>query len=57
MVASSFGEFTITTKKCWSGYCIRPISIEFLTFTERRLHIRELYSRVENGWIKSYLQP
>lgn len=38
-------------------YCIRPISIKFLRFTESGLHISELYSRVEDGWIKSYLQP
>jgi pyridoxamine 5'-phosphate oxidase len=41
----------------WGGYCIFPISIEFLTFTQSRLHIRELYSRTGNSWIKTYLQP
>jgi pyridoxamine 5'-phosphate oxidase len=41
----------------WGGYCIRPQSIEFLTFRESRLHLRELYTMNENVWIKSLLQP
>jgi pyridoxamine 5'-phosphate oxidase len=41
----------------WGGYCIKPQSIEFLTFRESRLHLRELYTMNENVWIKSLLQP
>jgi pyridoxamine 5'-phosphate oxidase len=41
----------------WGGYCIHPISIEFLTFRESRLHLRELYEHKGNGWVKQLLQP
>lgn len=41
----------------WGGYCIDPDSIEFLTFRESRLHLRELYERRGNGWVKQLLQP
>ena len=41
----------------WGGYRIRPASIEFLTFKENRLHLRELYKRERNHWIKQLLQP
>lgn len=41
----------------WGGYCIKPVSIEFLTFRESRLHLRELFEYKGNGWIKRLLQP
>lgn len=41
----------------WGGYIIRPQSIEFLTFRESRLHLRELYTLKEGKWTKSLLQP
>ncbi|MGI2215019.1 pyridoxine/pyridoxamine 5'-phosphate oxidase [Shewanella oncorhynchi] len=41
----------------WGGYCIKPASIEFLTFRESRLHVRELFEYKDNGWIKQLLQP
>lgn len=41
----------------WGGYCIKPVSIEFLTFWESRLHLRELFEFKNNGWIKQLLQP
>lgn len=41
----------------WGGYCIKPISIEFLTFQENRLHRRELFEFKNNGWRKQLLQP
>jgi pyridoxamine 5'-phosphate oxidase len=43
--------------RTWGGYCIKPQSIEFLTFRENRLHLRELYTITENVWVKSLLQP
>jgi pyridoxamine 5'-phosphate oxidase len=41
----------------WGGYRIKPISIEFLTFQESRLHLRELFEYKNNGWFKQLLQP
>lgn len=41
----------------WGGYCIKPVSIEFLTFRESRLHLRELFECTGNGWVKQLLQP
>lgn len=47
----------IPKPKSWGGYCIKPVSVEFLTFRESRLHLRELYQTSEAGWVKSLLQP
>jgi len=41
----------------WGGYVIIPLSIEFLTFKESRLHLRELYQSKNEQWQKSLLQP
>lgn len=41
----------------WGGYCVAPVSIEFLTFRESRLHLRELFERKGNDWVKQILQP
>ncbi len=56
-VENKFTGLEVPMPTNWGGYCIRPISIEFLTFTESRLHIRKLYSRAGDDWITSYLQP
>ena len=41
----------------WGGYVIKPVSIEFLSFKQSRLHTRELYENRRQGWQKSLLQP
>jgi pyridoxamine 5'-phosphate oxidase len=43
----------------WGGYIIEPVTIEFLTFNENRLHLRELFSALgeNNEWTKVLLQP
>jgi pyridoxamine 5'-phosphate oxidase len=41
----------------WGGYLIKPQSIEFLTFRDSRLHLREIYTLDENVWSKCLLQP
>lgn len=43
--------------KNWGGYLIKPISIEFFTFQESRLHLRELYEYTGSCWVKQLLQP
>ncbi|WP_223229869.1 pyridoxine 5'-phosphate oxidase C-terminal domain-containing protein [Pseudoalteromonas piscicida] len=43
--------------KNWGGYCINPISIEFLTFAKTRLHLRESFERNGGQWKKQWLQP
>ena len=41
----------------WGGFVVRPVSIEFLTFRESRLHLRELFRLNDKQWQKSLLQP
>lgn len=43
----------------WGGYRVIPISIEFLTFRENRMHLREYYYRKDKltVWKKTLLQP
>lgn len=42
----------------WGGYRVRPVSIEFLTFRESRLHERELFEIGKTGaWKLTLLQP
>jgi len=43
----------------WGGVCVVPQAIEFLTFRDNRLHLRELYTRPEQtgDWEKQLLQP
>jgi pyridoxamine 5'-phosphate oxidase len=54
---SEFAEQEIPKPEHWGGYCVKPVSIEFLTFRESRLHLRELYERKGDSWIKHLLQP
>ncbi|MGG6135888.1 pyridoxine/pyridoxamine 5'-phosphate oxidase [Pantoea allii] len=43
----------------WGGYKVIPVSIEFLTFRENRMHLREYYYRKDKitDWEKTLLQP
>ena len=41
----------------WSGFRLRPRRLEFFTFREDRLHIRELFTRQDGDWQLSRLQP
>jgi pyridoxamine 5'-phosphate oxidase len=56
-VSTKFALQHIPRPDNWGGYCIKPVSIEFLTFCESRLHLRELYERKSNAWVKQLLQP
>ena len=41
----------------WGGFLIQPHRIEFLQFQENRMHIRDLYLRKDNQWLRKSLQP
>lgn len=41
----------------WGGYCVKPLSIEFLTFQKSRLHLREFFEKRNGVWMKRFLQP
>ena len=48
---------SVPRPKNWGGYIVKPVSIEFLTFRESRLHLRELYEYTDNYWNKQFVQP
>lgn len=42
----------------WGGYRVKPVSFEFFTFKDTRLHRRELFAAQSNGaWRMTRLQP
>jgi len=41
----------------WACILIVPIRIEFLRFNKSSLHKRTLYTKIDEGWKKEYLQP
>lgn len=53
----SFGDAEIPIPDNWGGYIVAPVSVEFLTFREDRLHLREHYFLVGGGWNRQLLQP
>lgn len=55
--SAKFADKAVLRPDNWGGYCIKPVSIEFLTFRESRLHLRELFECEGNGWVKKLLQP
>ncbi|MES1195453.1 MAG: pyridoxal 5'-phosphate synthase, partial [Steroidobacter sp.] len=57
MVTRQHEKRDIPRPENWGGYVVRPISIEFLTFKESRLHVRELFELVAGRWRKQLLQP
>ena len=41
----------------WTGFRVRPDTVEFWTHREHRLHQREIYVRQGRGWRRELLQP
>ncbi|MEH6501970.1 MAG: pyridoxal 5'-phosphate synthase [Pseudoalteromonas distincta] len=41
----------------WGGFIVKPLSVEFLSFRQSRLHLRELYKQEDKMWVKRLLQP
>ena len=41
----------------WSGWCLRPSSIEFWLHKNNRNHERLRYNKIANGWKKEILYP
>lgn len=56
-ISEQYINSDVPKPSAWGGYCIKPHSIEFLTFRESRLHLRELYTLSESVWSRSLLQP
>ncbi|MGE8204271.1 pyridoxamine 5'-phosphate oxidase [Heyndrickxia sp. NPDC080065] len=56
-VKKNIQDTQIPKPENWGGFIVKPMSIEFLTFKESRLHIRELYTPIEDKWQMSLLQP
>ncbi|MCO7187484.1 MULTISPECIES: pyridoxamine 5'-phosphate oxidase [unclassified Pseudoalteromonas] len=56
-LSNRFKEQAVPLPDNWGGFVIRPHSIEFLTFEQSRLHLRELYQHAQGVWHKTLLQP
>ncbi|MDF2176915.1 pyridoxamine 5'-phosphate oxidase [Aliiglaciecola sp. CAU 1673] len=56
-ISEAFRDKGVEKPQNWGGYCIAPQTIEFLTFQENRLHLREKYLRLAQGWQLQLLQP
>jgi len=41
----------------WSGWCLKPSSIEFWLHKDNRIHERLRYNKTTNGWEKEILYP
>lgn len=53
----SYGDADIPIPENWGGYIVAPVSVEFLTFREDRLHVREHHLLIGSGWKQQLLQP
>lgn len=41
----------------WGGYVVAPRTVEFLTFSEDRVHHRVVFTRNGDTWLRQELQP
>jgi len=51
------GDDPIPKPKNWGGYLVVPARIEFLTFRDDRLHLREQFTQKSLSWEAKLLQP
>jgi pyridoxamine 5'-phosphate oxidase len=56
-LTKEYEDMDIPKPDNWGGYVVKPVSIEFLTFRDSRLHVRELFSLVDERWSVKLLQP
>lgn len=54
---ASLGKADIPMPANWGAYLIAPVSVEFLSFQDDRLHLREHYRLTDDGWKRQLLQP
>ena len=50
-------EKKLSRPKYWSGWCLRPTSIEFWLHRENRIHERLRYRKTTDEWEKEILYP
>jgi pyridoxamine 5'-phosphate oxidase len=53
----TMGSDRLPKPDSWGCYKILPHQIEFLTFDNNRIHLRELYEKTDCKWNKKVLQP
>ena len=56
-LARKFKGREVPRPSCWTGFRVRPDSIEFWTHRQHRLHDRVIYLRRGRGWRRDLLQP
>lgn len=54
---AKFADKDVPLPPYWGGYYLIPHILEFWTGRPSRLHERQIFSRGEHGWQKSYLSP
>jgi len=50
-------EKSVPRPSHWSGWCLRPSSIEFWLHKDNRIHERLRYNKIANDWKKEILYP
>ena len=50
-------EKNVPRPSYWSGWCLKPSSIEFWLHRDNRIHERLKYNKIPNGWKKEILYP
>tara|TARA_Y100000310_G_scaffold192972_1_gene192946 strand:+ start:220 stop:843 length:624 start_codon:yes stop_codon:yes gene_type:complete len=50
-------EKNVPRPSYWSGWCLRPSSIEFWLHKDNRIHERLRYNKTTKGWEKEILYP